>query len=71
MATEIIKPLEKFILTFGIPQKLVYDKRTTIMNEDFTSWLHELGITHAPRTAEPLWTNGKVEIHIKHLGTYF
>ena len=50
-AFETIKTLEKFILIFGIPQKLVYDKGTALMNEDFTSWLHELGITHAPRTA--------------------
>ena len=41
------------------------------MNEDFTSWLHELGITHAPRTAYSPWTNGKVEIQNKHLGTHF
>ena len=52
-AFETIKTLEKFILTFGIPQKLVYDKGTAFMNEDFTSWLYELGITHAPRTPEP------------------
>ena len=41
------------------------------MNEDFTSWLHELGITHAPRTAYSPWTNVKVEIQNKHLGTHF
>ena len=37
------------------------------MNEDFTSWLCELGITHVPRTAYSPWTNGKVEIQNKHL----
>ena len=41
------------------------------MNEDFTSWFYELGITHTPRTAYSPWTNGKVEIQNKHLGTHF
>ena len=70
-AFETIKTLEKFILTFGIPQKLVYDKGTAFMNEAFNSWLHELGITHAPRTAYSPWTNDKVETQNKHLGTHF
>ena len=70
-AFETMKTLEKFALTFGIPQKLVYDKRTAFMNKNFTSWLHELGITHAPRTAYSPWTNGRVEIQNKHLGTHF
>ena len=48
-AFETIKTFKKFILLFGIPQKLVYDKGTAFMNEDFTSWLQELGIRHAPR----------------------
>ena len=70
-ASETISALEKFFLTFGIPQKLVYDKGSAFMNEEFTSWTHELGITHAPRTAYSPWTNGKVEIQNKHLGTHF
>ena len=70
-ATETIRSFEKFILTFRIPQKLIYDKGSTFMKEDFTSWLHELGITHAPRTAFSLWTYVKIEIKNKHLGTKF
>ena len=70
-ASETISAVEKFFLTFGIPQKLVYDKGSAFMNEEFTSWTHELGITHAPRTAYSPWTNGKVEIQNKHLGTHF
>ena len=49
-------------MSFGIPQKLVYDKGSAFMNQDFTSYIHELGITPAPRTAYSPWTNGKVEI---------
>ena len=49
----------------------MYDKGSAFMNEEFTSWTHELGITHAPRTAYSPWTNGKVEIQNKHLGTHF
>ena len=41
------------------------------MNAEFTSWTHELGVTHAPGTAYSPWTNGKVEIQNKHLGTHF
>ena len=41
------------------------------MNGDFTSWLHELGVTHAPRMAYFPWTNFKVEIQNKHLETHF
>ena len=41
------------------------------MNQDFTSYIHELGITPAPRTAYSPWTNGKVEIQNKHLGAHF
>ena len=29
----------------------MYDKGSAFMNEEFTSWTHELGITHPPRTA--------------------
>ena len=49
----------------------MYDKESAFMNEEFTSWTPELGITHAPRTAYSPWTNAKVEIQNKHLGTYF
>ena len=49
----------------------MYDKGSAFMNAEFTSWTHELEITHAPRTAYSPWTNGKVEIQNKHLGTHF
>ena len=61
-ASETISALEKCFLTFGIPQKLEYDKGSAFMNEEFTNWTHELGITHALRTAYSPWTNGKVDI---------
>ena len=61
-ALDTIKALGQFILSFGIPQKRVYDKGSAFMNQDFTSYIHELGITPATRTAYSPWTNGKVEI---------
>ena len=70
-ASDTIKAFEKFIMSFGIPQKLVYDKGSAFMNQDFTSWIHELGVTPAPRTAFSPWTNGKIEIQNKHLGAHF
>ena len=50
---------------------MVYDKGTVFMNKDFTSWLHELGKTHAPRAAYSPWTNAKTETQNKQLGTHF
>ena len=41
------------------------------MNQDFTSYIHELGITPAPITAYSPWTKGKVKIQNKHLGAHF
>ena len=49
----------------------MYDKGLAFMNQDFTSYIHELGITPAPPTACSPWTNGKVEIQNKHLGAHF
>ena len=54
-----------------MPQKLVYDKGSAFMNQDFASYIHELGITPAPRTAYAPWTNGKVQIQNEHLGEHF
>ena len=54
-----------------MPQKLVYDKASAFMNQEFTSYIHELGITPATRTAYSTystWTNGKVETQNRHLG---
>ena len=47
-ATHTIEAMSIFITSFGIPQKLVYDRRTSFMNTDFCTLLQEFGITHAP-----------------------
>ena len=70
-ATQTIEAMSTFISSFGIPQKLVYDRGTSFMSTDFSTFLLEFGITHAPRTKWSPWTNGKVEIQNKHLSTYF
>ena len=41
------------------------------MSTHFYSFLLKFGITHAPRTKWPPWTNGQVEIQNKHLSSYF
>ena len=41
------------------------------MSTDFSTFLLEFGITHAPRTKWSPWTNGKVEIQNKLLSRYF
>ena len=53
--------------SFGIPQKLVYDRGNSFVSTDFSTFVLEFGITHAPRTKRSPWTNGKVEIQNKHL----
>ena len=66
-ADDTIKAFENFILSFGIPQKPVFDRGSGFMSEEFASWTHELGITNAPRSSHSPWTNGKVESQNKHL----
>ena len=70
-ASDTIKALEKFITSFGIPQKFVYDRGTAFMNHEFKHWLKEMGITHAPRIVYSPGTIGKIEIQNKHPGRYF
>ena len=70
-ATHTIEALSAFITPFGIPQKLVYDRETSIMSTDFSTFLLEFGITHAPRTKWSSWTNRKGGIQNKHLSRYF
>ena len=70
-ASNTFEAMTSFITSFGIPQKLVYDRGTSFMSTDFSTFLLDLGITHAPRTKWSPWTNGKVEIQNKHLSRYF
>ena len=70
-AQNTIEAMEKWILVFGIPQILVFDRGSAFINIEFTNWTTEFGITLAPRTAHAPWANGKVEIQNKHLTQYF
>ena len=70
-ATHTIEAMSFFITSFGIPQKLVDDQGNSFMSLDFSTFLLEFGITHAPRTKWSPWTNGKVEIQNKHLSRKF
>ena len=71
VAIHTIEAMSTFITSFGIPQKLVYDRGTSVMSTDFSTFFLEFGITHAHRTKWSSWTNGKVEIQNKHLSRYF
>ena len=44
---------------------------SAFMNQDITSFIHELGVTHAQRTAFSPWTNEKPEVHKKHSSAHF
>ena len=63
--------MSTFITSFGFPQKLFYDRGTSFMSTDFSTFLLELGITLAPRTKWSPWTNGKVGTQNKPLSRYF
>ena len=63
--------LEKWITSYGIPQKIVHDKGSALINSEFINWTKEFGITLAPRTTYSPWTNGKVEVQNQHLTRYW
>ena len=60
-----ITALEKWITSYGIPQKILHDNGTAFINSDFINW------TLAPRATYAPWTNGKVEVQNQHLTRYW
>ena len=70
-AQATITALEKWIKSYGIPQKIIHYKATAFINSDFINWTKEFGITLAPRTTYSPWTNGKVEVQNQHLTRYW
>ena len=49
-----ITAVEKWILSFGIPQSIIHDRGTAFINTKFINWTKKLGITLRPRTAYAL-----------------
>ena len=70
-ATHTIDAITTFKFSFGIPQKLAYDRGASFMSTEFSNFLLEFGITHALRAKWSPWTNGEVEIQNEHLNRYF
>ena len=66
-ALETVNQLEKFIITFGIPQKIVHDNGNAFISNDFVHYINEIGYTLCPRTTCSLWTKGNVEVQNKQL----
>ena len=66
-ALATITAVEKWILSFGIPQSIIHDRGTAFIKTEFINWTKELGITLQPRTAYSLWTNGKIEPQNQHI----
>ena len=58
-ALATITAVEKWILSFGIPQSIIHDRGTAFMNTEFINSTKELGITLTHRTAYSTWTNLK------------
>ena len=70
-ALATITAVEKWILSFGIPQSIIHDRGTAFINTEFINWTKELGITLRPRTAYSPWTNGKIETQKQHIARYW
>ena len=70
-ALATIIAVEKWILSFGIPQSIIHDRGTAFINTEFINWTKELGITLRPRTAYSPWTNGKIETQNQHIARYW
>ena len=70
-ALATITAVEKWILSFGIPQSIIHDRGTAFINTEFVIWTKELGITLGPRTAYSRWTNGKIETQNQHIARYW
>ena len=66
-----IAAVEKWFLSFGIPQSIIHDRGTAFINTEFINWTKELGITSRPRTAYSPWTKGKIETQNQHIGRYW
>ena len=50
-----IEAMENWILTFGTPHILVYDRGSAFINMEVTNWATELGITLAPQFDHSAW----------------
>ena len=63
--------LKKWIISYGLPLKIVHDNGSVFINSDFINWTKEFRITLALRTTYSPWTYGKVEIQNQHLTRYW
>ena len=70
-ALATITAVEKWILSFGIPQSIIHHRGTAFNNTEFVNWTKELGITLKPHTAYSPWTNGKIETQNRHIARYW
>ena len=70
-ALATITAVERWILSFGIPQSIIHDRGIAFINTEFINWTKELGITLRPRTAYSPWTNGKIETQNQHIARYW
>ena len=69
-ALAAITAVEKWSLSFEIPQSIIHDRGTAFINTEFINWSKELGITLRPRTGYSPWTNGKIETQNQHISRY-
>ena len=66
-----ITAVEKWILSFGIPQSIIHDRGTAFVNTEFINWTEEHGFTLRPRTGYSPWTNDKIETQNQHIARYW
>ena len=70
-AQATISAIDKWILSFGIPQSIVHKRGTAFINSEFANWTKDLGITLRLRTARSPWNNGRIEIQNQHIARYW
>ena len=70
-AVATITAVEKWILSFGIPQSIILDRGVAFINTEFSNWTKELGITLRSRAAYSPWTNGKTETQNQRIARYW
>ena len=78
-AQTTINALEKWITSYGIPQKLVHDNGSAFINSDFINKTKESNNPYyllamdqrQSRSTKSPWTNGKVEVQNQHPTRYW
>ena len=62
---------QHWLAKFGLPETLVRDNNTELINNEIITLCYLYNIEHKPRTSHASWTNGLVEDMSRSLKEYF